>query len=445
MSLSKYQNLKKSKSLCSLQNDGNNERLRVHRTSESSVELYVMMSDSDDAVEEDMFLEQCRLLTTLKEEIRNSKATIKKAENAHNQVFSELMKNVFSQRIKDLDKADASSMKDQSINVRAKTLLDAIESKRGISMDREISNALVNFLQSEELKEQMVRATAESVKEVIGSCVSSDCSTLYLPVLERSHRRLVRHITKVIEEAFIELEENSASLSKSVYKTSKVLRRALERHQSIVEAASDPEKNLISTLQCSVEEFLHKELKQWRQKVLDMFNAQILPTDDIVELATPEDYVNKVTSPPQPADPEHSIIDQLMKSAEIKKQMNDGDVNGSFERALSAADLSLVMAACRAAEPLHVFTPPCQLRQPVLLSLVQQLATDMVHDTILKCRYIEDAITNLNTAHPDTRAYLPLVVGEVRRHLTKFLSSFPNHVASRRVALIVMAADNLLK
>lgn len=60
-------------------------------------------------------------------------------------------------------------------------------------------------------------------------------------------------------------------------------------------------------------------------------------------------------------------------------------------------------------------------------------------------RYIEDAITNLNTAHPDTRAYLPLVVGEVRRHLTKFLSSFPNHVASRRVALIVMAADNLLK
>lgn len=56
----------------------------------------------------------------------------------------------------------------------------------------------------QELKEQMVRATAESVKEVIGSCVSSDCSTLYLPVLERSHRRLVRHITKVIEEAFIE-------------------------------------------------------------------------------------------------------------------------------------------------------------------------------------------------------------------------------------------------
>lgn len=58
--------------------------------------------------------------------------------------------------------------------------------------------------------------------------------------------------------------------------------------------------------------FLHKELKQWRQKVLDMFNAQILPTDDIVELATPEDYVNKVTSPPQPSDPEHSIIDQLV-------------------------------------------------------------------------------------------------------------------------------------
>jgi enhancer of mRNA-decapping protein 4 len=75
-----------------------------------------------------------------------------------------------------------------------------------------------------------------------------------------------------------------------------------------------------------------------------------------------------------------------MLTALINKQIEEGDVNGSFERALSAADLSLVMVACRAVEPTRLFAPPCQLTQAVLLSLVQQLATDMVHDTQLKCR-----------------------------------------------------------
>lgn len=70
----------------------------------------------------------------------------------------------------------------------------------------------------------------------------------------------------------------------------------------------------------------------------------------------------------------------------INKLLQEGDVNGAFERALSGADLSLVLAACRAADPARVFAPPCSLQQHVLLSLIQQLATDMLHETQLKCR-----------------------------------------------------------
>lgn len=77
-----------------------------------------------------------------------------------------------------------------------------------------------------------------------------------------------------------------------------------------------------------------------------------------------------------------------MKSAEINKLIEDGDVNGSFKKALTASDLSLVMVACRAVKPKEVFAVPCKLEQSVLLSLVQQLATDMVHETQLKCTYV---------------------------------------------------------
>lgn len=57
----------------------------------------------------------------------------------------------------------------------------------------------------------MVQATAESVKDVIGSCLSRDVSALYLPILEHSHRRLLRHVARVIEDAFKERESSTIS------------------------------------------------------------------------------------------------------------------------------------------------------------------------------------------------------------------------------------------
>ncbi|XP_023942964.2 uncharacterized protein LOC112049343 [Bicyclus anynana] len=149
-------------------------------------------------------------------------------------------------------------------------------------------------------------------------------------------------------------------------------------------------------------------------------------------------------SPPQPVDPEVSVIDHLMQSAVINKKLSDGDFNGSFEEALSHCNLALLMGACRAAEPAAVFSP-CRLSQAVLLSLVQQLATDMVHDTQLKCRYLEEALINLDVTDQVTQKHLPLVVEEVRKHLSKFVRAYPHHVANRRISLIVMAADNLIK
>ncbi|KAF9415856.1 hypothetical protein HW555_006608 [Spodoptera exigua] len=385
----------------------------------------------------DMFLEQCRLLTTMKEEIRSSKLMLDKAELAHNQIFVDILKKAIEQSKDD----------ESTVNSRAKTLLDAIEARKEMSLDSEIRASLINFLQSEELKDQMVRATAESVRGLIGGCFSRDMSKLYLPVLERSHRRLIAHIHMIVEQAFIELEDKSSSLFKSVYKTSGALRRALERHQCLLEATSNPGHNLINTLQCTVEELLQKELKDWRVKVTELLSSHFQP--EPLETNLSDGFSESVDfepiTPPQPANQGVSVVDQLMQAALVNKLIEDGDVNGSFERALSAGDLSLVMVACRAVDPGQVFAAPCSLKQHVLMSLVQQLATDMLHETQLKCRFLEDAIINLDMANQDTRTHLPLVVGEVQKHLSKFLVAYPNHIASRRITMIVMAVNNLLK
>ncbi|XP_053604969.1 enhancer of mRNA-decapping protein 4-like [Plodia interpunctella] len=453
--------LRRSKSLCSLHEEKEinfpSYRQSSRRISDSSVEIFVVNDSGSDASLEkredsgigdvrnggalknlevkidrlsDLFTEQCKLLTAIKEEIHESKGATE-----HQQLFEELTAKAFSAmqgRIKEL-------LDRPPQNIRATTLLNAID-KPALSLDREVREALMQFLQNDELKERMVTATAQSVKEVISSCISKDMCDIYLPTLERSHRRLSRHMARVLADAFAQYE-NSAIFLKHTNRASRALRRSLEQHELLLQTPGPT--TLHQVLHDTIEQFLKTELKDWREKVVEILSSHA--DDEPGEQLPPTPLECAPVSPLQPANPDMSIIDQLMQSAEVNKLIQDGDVNGAFERALSASDLSVVMAACRAADPAKVFIQPCLLEQSVLMSLVQQLATDMLHETQLKCRYLEDALIHLKASNPSTRAHLPLVVGEVRKHLMKFLHAYPSHVASRRISLIIMAADNLLK
>lgn len=60
-----------------------------------------------------------------------------------------------------------------------------------------------------------------------------------------------------------------------------------------------------------------------------------------------------------------------------------------FLQALSAADLNLVLYVCETVDSQQVFgQSPCPLHQAVLLSLIQQLSTNLVTRTDLKIRSV---------------------------------------------------------
>ncbi len=60
-----------------------------------------------------------------------------------------------------------------------------------------------------------------------------------------------------------------------------------------------------------------------------------------------------------------------------------------FLQALSAADLNLVLYVCETIDSQQVFgQQPCPLHQAVLLSLIQQLSTNLSTRTELKIRFV---------------------------------------------------------
>ncbi|CAG9121714.1 unnamed protein product [Plutella xylostella] len=396
----------------------------------------------------ELFLEQNEQLSALKEEVRSSGQTTERALGRHGQVALDVVHYALAQRLEALhlgpsdEATQAGAAAAGGTTSRAQALLDALEFRQKTSnLDAVIKTALTEFLQSDALKEQMVSATTSAIKSVINSCFSKDVTAAYLPLLERSHRRLLGQVSRTLDDAFKEIESNAASFSRSSYKSAKSIRIALERHQRLLEQSSHA--NIHSILKKSVHEALENELSKWRQKTEEVLSDTGSKQSGSEPGTTCLKYIP--VSPPQPTEPGRSAIELMMNAAEINEQIKEGDINGSFEKALLASDLSLVMAACRAADPATVFSAACQLQQNVLLSLIQQLATDMVHDTQLKCRYLEDSIMKLDTHHPVTKSHLPVVVAEVSKNLNAFLHTFPSHMSSRRIKMIIMAAKSLLK
>ncbi|OWR40707.1 Enhancer of mRNA-decapping protein 4 [Danaus plexippus plexippus] len=318
-----------------------------------------------------------------------------------------------------------------------KIVLDTDDLSRAQSMETDLRNIITEYMKSDDLKDHLAATVVERLKEVMRQCLSEAFRQVYLPFLERSQRRLLAHVSRTLHSAFHELEKKSYFLYKSVHKSTRSLKYAIEKHLMALE--NDRPTTVLQFMQNNLDSILKTEVSEWIKSLL----SPQLPPLSHDENNYEEDPLTTSTSPPQPTDPELSIIDQLMKSARINKQIENGEINEAFEEALSSADLSLVMTACRAAHPQRVFDP-CRLKQPVLLALIQQLATDMVHDTQLKCRYLEDALIKLDVSDKVTRAHLPLIVGEIRKHLSRFLRYYPSHVAGRRITLIVMVADNLL-
>lgn len=138
-------------------------------------------------------------------------------------------------------------------------------------------------------------------------------------------------------------------------------------------------------------------------------------------------------------------VDITLMQSQLLQLVNQGQINTAFQQALTAANLGLLEYLCLNVNPQQVFNQvPCPLEQPVLLSLIQQLASDMNNHTQLKYKYLEDAITNLDMTNPMTREHIAGVISHLQRHLQAFINNNPNNKTTRSMRVLLMATHSLL-
>ncbi|XP_023942975.2 enhancer of mRNA-decapping protein 4 [Bicyclus anynana] len=296
--------------------------------------------------------------------------------------------------------------------------------------DRLLRENIDKLANSKTVMERLSTAIAKSLSEMVRESFRQALFESVVPAMEKTHAQIFHQLNHAFQSGTKEFAANTEAAARAAAErggaaAAASLRSALERHAEALAHAAPLQPQLFATqLKDVVHGVLEKEVSWWRDQTRAVVQQSRAHSP---ALLTP------------------SIPDRQMQMNQIQSLVMSGEVNTAFQLALSASDLALVVAACRAADPTRVFGPPCCLKQHVLLSLVQQLGADMANDTHLKHRYLEDAIMNLDPSNPVMREHLPGVVRELQKQINNFLSSNVGHALSRSFRVLLMATDALLK
>ena len=117
-----------------------------------------------------------------------------------------------------------------------------------------------------------------------------------------------------------------------------------------------------------------------------------------------------------------AIEAQMDPTIELGRLVDEGNFEGAFQKALGMASVEMVTWTCGQCEPARddIFgSVPVPLSQTVLLSLMQQLSSDLDTDASLKMQWIQAACLAMDPSDASLAQALPVILGAVFDSLTE--------------------------
>uniref|UniRef100_A0A6Q2XAQ4 Enhancer of mRNA-decapping protein 4 n=1 Tax=Esox lucius TaxID=8010 RepID=A0A6Q2XAQ4_ESOLU len=312
------------------------------------------------------------------------------------------------------------------------------------------------------------RAAAEAMQGPIQAAYKDAFQSIVLPVFERGCQSMFQQIN----DSFKQGTHESFSVVLRVFCLfSSVDIQQLETHvknrkqheqdtrdpmiaqlQQMIDAFQKSTDQLAATVTASVRSEVQHQLHMTVGNLQDSILTQVQRiVKGEVSLAMKEQQaavtssimqaMRSAASTPVPT----AHLDYQAQQASILQLLQQGQLNQAFQQALSASDLNLVLYVCETMDSQQVFGQhPCPLIQPVLLSLIQQLSTNLATRTELKISYLEDAVMNLDHGDPVTRDHMSAVLSQVRQKLFQFLQQDPHSTLSKRARRLMMMLQGLV-
>ncbi|XP_028906731.1 enhancer of mRNA-decapping protein 4 [Ornithorhynchus anatinus] len=320
-----------------------------------------------------------------------------------------------------------------------------------------LKESITKLVKSKNLTDAIARATADTLQGPMQATYREAFQNVVLPAFEKICQAMFQQINdsfKLGTQEYLQQLEGHMKSRKSREQEARepVLAQLRGLIISLQSATDQMAATVTSSVRAEVQHQLHVAVGSMQESILAQVQRIIKGE---VSLAMKEQQAAVTSSimqamrsaagTPIPA----GHLDGQAQQAHILQLLQQGHLNQAFQQALTAADLNLVLYVCETVDPHQVFgQPPCPLSQPVLLSLIQQLSSDLGTRTELKISYLEEAVMHLDNADPITRDHMGLVLTQVRQKLCQFLQAEPLNTlnkSARRLTIMLqgLASPNL--
>ncbi|XP_015820695.3 enhancer of mRNA-decapping protein 4 [Nothobranchius furzeri] len=297
------------------------------------------------------------------------------------------------------------------------------------------------------------RAAAEAMQGPIQAAYKDAFQSIVLPVFERGCQSMFQQINDSFKQGTHEYIQQLETHMKSRKQREQDARDpVIGQLQQMIDSFQSSTDQLASSITATV----RAEVQQQMQIVVGNLQESILShmqriVKGEVSLAMKEQQAVVTSSIMQamrsaagtPVPTAH--LDYQTQQANILQFLQQGQLNQAFQQALSATDLNLVLYVCETIDSQQVFgQSPCPLSQPVLLSLIQQLSSNLSTRSELKISYLEDAVMNLDHSDPLTRDHMASILGQVRPKLIAYLQQEPHSPLIKRARRLLMMLQGLV-
>ncbi|NWQ63437.1 EDC4 protein, partial [Neopipo cinnamomea] len=252
---------------------------------------------------------------------------------------------------------------------------------------------ITKLVKSKNLTDTVVRATADTLQGPIQSAYREAFQSVVLPAFEKSCQSMFQQINDTFKQGTQEyIQQLETHLKNKKVREQEVRDPLLNQLRQLLSTFQSTTEQLASTVAASV----HAEVQHQLHIIVGNMQESILAQvqrviKGEVSLAMKEQQAAVTSSIVQamrsaagtPIPSTH--LDFQSQQTHILQLLQQGHLNQAFQQALTAADLNLVLYVCETVDTQQVFGQhPCPLSQPVLLSLIQQLSSDLGTRTELK-------------------------------------------------------------
>ncbi|XP_039183452.1 enhancer of mRNA-decapping protein 4 isoform X2 [Crotalus tigris] len=308
---------------------------------------------------------------------------------------------------------------------------------------------IVKLVKSKNLTDTIARAATDTLQVPMQTAFREAFQSLVLPAFEKSCQSMFQQINDTFKQDILQLE---AQLKNKKMREQEARDSLLGQLRQMVNSFQTATDQMASTITASV----HSEVQHQLHVIVGNMQESILAQVQRVikgEVSTAmKEQQAAVTSSimqamrsaagtPIPA----THLDFQSQQAHMLQLLQQGHLNQAFQQALTAADLNLVLYVCETVDAQQVFGQhPCPLSQPVLLSLIQQLSSDIGSRTELKLNYLEEAVMHLDHSDPITRDHMGSVMNQVRQKLFQFLQVEPHNNVSKPARRLMIMLQGLV-